>query len=259
MRSFQVHPAEAPTLAAVDLYTSTGPVLDEARVSQVVAALERVWNEGVRVSHPELPDVAIVVASGAEGLKVKRWGHFAAGRWVVAGGERRSEILIAAELLAHGPIDVLGTLLHEAAHALAFARGLKDTSRQGRYHNERYRALAIEVGLVCERDDVYGWTITRCTDATVEVYEPALQELETAGRFYREDLTTRSPVPPPGEGEGDGDMGAAGGGDAPKKGGRLLLVCRCAAPRKIRASASVAELGPILCGICGEAFDVADG
>ena len=35
------------------------------------------------------------------------------------------------------PADVLDTLLHEAAHALAAARGIKDTSRQGRYHNKK--------------------------------------------------------------------------------------------------------------------------
>jgi hypothetical protein len=29
---------------------------------------------------------------------------------------------------------VLGTLLHEAAHGLAQARSIQDTSRQGRYH-----------------------------------------------------------------------------------------------------------------------------
>jgi hypothetical protein len=31
------------------------------------------------------------------------------------------------------PADVLGILLHEAAHGLAFARKVGDTSRRGRY------------------------------------------------------------------------------------------------------------------------------
>jgi hypothetical protein len=43
--------------------------------------------------------------------------------------------------------DVLGILLPEAAHAIADRRGIKDTSRQGRYHNARFRTLADEVGL----------------------------------------------------------------------------------------------------------------
>jgi hypothetical protein len=35
--------------------------------------------------------------------------------------------------------------VHEAAHGLANTRGVKDTSRQGRYHNKRFRALAEEL------------------------------------------------------------------------------------------------------------------
>ena len=49
--------------------------------------------------------------------------------------------------------EVLATLLHEAAHALAHARGSKDTSRQGRYHNTKFKNCAEEVGLTVEHDD----------------------------------------------------------------------------------------------------------
>ena len=39
-------------------------------------------------------------------------------------------------------------MLHEAAHALAIRRGIKDTSAAGnRYHNKRFVALAAELGL----------------------------------------------------------------------------------------------------------------
>ena len=45
--------------------------------------------------------------------------------------------------MAYGGAGVLQVLLHEAAHALAFARGIKDTSRSGnRYHNRRFANLA---------------------------------------------------------------------------------------------------------------------
>ena len=45
-------------------------------------------------------------------------------------------MLVSGEGLQRGPTDVLGTLLHEAAHGLAQARSIQDTSRQGRYHCE---------------------------------------------------------------------------------------------------------------------------
>lgn len=38
---------------------------------------------------------------------------------------------MGGEGLARGPVEVLGTLLHEAAHAVAHVRGIKDTSLPG--------------------------------------------------------------------------------------------------------------------------------
>ncbi|WP_297495484.1 hypothetical protein [Pseudonocardia sp.] len=42
---------------------------------------------------------------------------------------------------------MLATLLHEAAHALAHVRGIKDSSRQGRWHNAKFKALSEELGI----------------------------------------------------------------------------------------------------------------
>lgn len=55
---------------------------------------------------------------------------------------------------------VLGTLLHEAAHGVASTRGIKDTSRQGRYHNRRFAQLATELGIVVAPDGARGWSAT---------------------------------------------------------------------------------------------------
>lgn len=72
-----------------------------------------------------------------------------------------SEVLITADGLAGSATDALGTLVHEAAHAIAFQRGIKDTSRQGRYHKQvlqgdsrgnRARGVPRSgAGLVCDR------------------------------------------------------------------------------------------------------------
>jgi hypothetical protein len=40
---------------------------------------------------------------------------------------------------------VLENLLHMAAHGLAAARGISDTSRRGQYHNKKDRELARSV------------------------------------------------------------------------------------------------------------------
>ena len=72
-----------------------------------------------------------------------------ASRWVTTTIEERDgELFIAGELLAAGGRAVIEVMLHEAAHALAAARDIKDTSAEGdRYHNKRFVALAAELGL----------------------------------------------------------------------------------------------------------------
>jgi hypothetical protein len=53
---------------------------------------------------------------------------------------------------------VLSTLLHEAGHALV--HGIKDSSRQKRCHNARFKALADEVEISVTKDPRIGWSPT---------------------------------------------------------------------------------------------------
>jgi hypothetical protein len=128
----------------------------------MVAALEAAW-AAIRARHPDVPAAVILLGAGSgmgPGLKL---GHFAAMRWhqpadqrgdgeQAPGGDRLPEVFVGGEGIARGPADVLATLLHEAAHALAHVRGIKDTSRQGRWHNGRFKALAEEVGITVSKD-----------------------------------------------------------------------------------------------------------
>ncbi len=80
---------------------------------------------------------------------------------------------------------MLATLLHEAAHGLAFVRGIEDTSRQGRYHNRRYRVLAEELGLEVTEAGAFGWSSTTLREATVKQYRRELVRLRAALTLYR--------------------------------------------------------------------------
>jgi hypothetical protein len=136
------------------------PSVDRA-ASRLVAALEHAWT-AIRRRHPDVPQVVIVVASGSDPRSRRlNLGHFAAARWQLTDqpGDR-AEVLVSGEGLQRGRVDVLGTLLHEAAHGLAHARKLSDTSRQGRYHNRRYATLARELGLEVAHVQPIGWSAT---------------------------------------------------------------------------------------------------
>jgi hypothetical protein len=96
-----------------------------------------------------------------------------ASRWL-------DEVFLTDDGLCGSAADVLGTLLHEAGHALAHVRGVRDTSRQGRYHNARFKSLAEELGLEVRQDPVIGWSQTTLTPDTAVVYGDTLTELTRA-------------------------------------------------------------------------------
>jgi len=211
----------------------------ESCTSVLVASLERAW-DAIVDRHAEVPPAVIVVAPGQgrarDGLKL---GHFAAGRWDVAGSER-AEVLVGGEGLRLGPEELLGTLLHEAAHGLGFARSVRSTSRGGRYHNAQYRQLAEELGLKVAQVGTIGWSDTAVPEELVEQYRPVLEDLAGALVMWRR--------------ADGGGVGGSGGAS------RNLLACRCQCgpPRAIRVAEGTLKLGTISCGVCGEEFEPLD-
>lgn len=57
-----------------------------------------------------------------------------------------------------GATGVLTTLLHEYVHVYNVVNNISDTSRNGTYHNARFKATAEEVGLSVVKTDKYGWS-----------------------------------------------------------------------------------------------------
>ena len=132
---------------------------------------------------------------------------------------------------------MLGTLLHEAAHGLAQARGVQDTSRQGRYHNRRYATLARELGLDVAHLNPIGWSATSVPELTAARYADMLAELGAALVLWRRAEQAR----PAGLGRS-----------------RNALACSCGCGRRIRVARSVLELAPILCAACTQPFEPDD-
>lgn len=260
--------------------TDTGTA---ATGSALISALERTW-AAVRRRHPELPDVVVITGTGlrhsGSGNMDAKWGRFGAEQWVqgrpqpavasttTAGHDakldlrpnRKPELFVAGECFAEGAEHTLTTILHEAAHALAYVRQVQDTSRQGKYHNRRFLQLAVELGLAwpsgAKAHPVSGFSEVQVTDRVRAVYADTITDLEAAiwlhlDTFQRPRLA----------GAGKASVGtdpAGNNGTAEGAGGktfnRAKLVCACYPERSIRVSPKQAARGPILCGACGKEF-----
>ena len=229
--------APRPPAPAIDSTESTPGPKPQRISTPMVAALEQAWAE-IRARHTDVPPAVIVLGAGSIGTPAGslRLGHFAAMRWrSETPGEILAEVFVGGEGLARGPVDVLGTLLHEAAHAIAHVRKVKDTSRQGRWHNARFKALAEELGITVTKDPRIGWSPTTLPETTRTEYARTVSALGLALRLYRSiEITApgaKKPTTPP---------------------------CMCGCGRKIRVSPTVLAAGPILCGVCGEEFQAED-
>ena len=215
-----------------------------------------------------MPDVVIVTGAGAiqkgtpQGYQLR--GHHWPERWVLGGQDqpRAPELFVAGELLAAGGRAVVEVMLHEAAHALATRRGIKDTSAAGnRYHNKRFVALAAELGLRGPDvpDKITGWS--HCTlhgQAAYDDYAGVVAGINAAQLPFLIDLA-RPDRPGGGGGAGDGgeDQGDDGPGQPAKRGGRRVAVeCACQPePRRLQLTPKQIEDGPIVCGLCCAPFE----
>lgn len=205
-----------------------------AEASELVEAIEDVW-AAIRWRHGDVPEVIVTLGAGSIGSRSGlRLGHFGAWRWV-RGEDQVHELFVGGEGLERGATPVLGTLLHEAAHGAAVVREVKDTSRQGRYHNKKFKVIAEELGIDVEHDDSLGWSVTTVPQATQDLYAAQVSRLAAAITAHRRAEVT-----------------LAGGGRTSSNNGKAL-VCGCG--RKVRASLAVAEAGPITCGLCGTDFE----
>lgn len=192
----------------------------------------------IRKHHPDVPHVAIVV--GAKGAKRNSmtYGHFHAKQWT---GAAEHEIMLSGEGLARGAEATLGTVLHEAAHAIAHARGVQDTSNNGRYHNKRFKAIAEELGIEVEiTEPTRGWSATKLAEGTTERYAKPLEALSAALTTYK-----KSEVAPAGP-------------DKPRRSTKVKIDCACGTPVSVSKIWFEEKLHGIECGDCFSKFKITE-
>lgn len=226
-----------------------------AIAGSLITTIEQVWGQ-LRARHPDVPDVVVTMAAGSAGRKGVRLGHFGPARWK-HGPDLLPELFVGGEGLAFGAREVLGTLLHEAAHGAACTRGIVDTSRGGAYHNGKFREIAAEFGLAVERSSGSGWSLTTVPDTTASEYGREVKALERVLVAHRR--SEHDPVGVNDDGPGDHNEEEDGEGEeekAPRNG--RALVCECVPARRVRARQKTIDAGPILCGICTKPFSVAE-
>lgn len=75
-------------------------------------------------------------------------------------GDIHHEIAMSAEYFTRPIPNWCATLQHEMVHLYCQINEIEDTSNNGVYHNKRFKVEAEKRGLIIEKADVIGWSVT---------------------------------------------------------------------------------------------------
>ena len=195
----------------------------------------------------KLPRPVITIASKG---KYNAYGWFSVGKiWNNAETkEKYHEINICAEYVARPIEEVVGTLLHEMAHLYCSYNSIKDTSNNGIYHNNRFKKVAEDHGLIIDKGR-YGWHVTSLNEET----KAYIKELNVEGfKLFR------NPEHNPEASMGSGTSGSESEGEqsaeTPKK-KKSSIKWVCPVCGNICRTTKVFKL---ICGECMEPMERAD-
>lgn len=163
------------------------------------------------------------------------YGHVTVSETWLVKGEGVKELNISTNYLRRPIEEIVATMLHEMTHLYNMQKGVKDTSRGYSYHNEKFRDEAQKHMISIEKDDKYGWTITKPTDELLEyILEKGWSEIDMNEGIDLADLF--------------GGMGK-GGKPTPTKGKSNSRKYQCP---KCKMSVRATKTVNIMCGDCNE-------
>lgn len=127
------------------------------KTSRTVGYLEKLFRGlNGRFYNNALPDPVIQIIPD-----MKSFGHIEVSpRWIGEDGKKRYELNVSGFHLDRPIENVCSTLLHEMAHLYALENGIQDTSRNGYYHNKRFKEIAENHGIIVTHVDGIGWSHT---------------------------------------------------------------------------------------------------
>lgn len=124
------------------------------KTSRAVSQLEKMFSVlNNELFDGELDTPIITIQSSP-----RSYGHSTVKKvWKQSDGTTRYEINISAEYINLEIECTLDTLIHEMIHQYCRIKGIKETSRNGHYHNNEFKKLAEEKGLKVFKCGNAGW------------------------------------------------------------------------------------------------------
>lgn len=163
----------------------------------------------------------------------RAYGHVTVGKSWRKGQESRHELNLGAGTLDRPIEEVTATLLHECVHLWNIREGVQDCSRDGQYHNKKFKTAAEARDLSISYDKRIGWSVTEPTPTLCDfIIEQGWTDIDMARREWSFTATGR------GTGSTTGGTGATTG--KPTSNSRKYVCPACGliirATREVRVS-----------------------
>lgn len=198
--------------------------------------MEKAWR-ALRTIHPEIPDAVLTFVNAQS--RRRMLGYFAQSAWKIKRGAAH-EIAISPQLI-HEPKDLVGTMLHEAAHAVLHEAGKGGgIGSTPYYHTKEFRDQCVEFGLECVfLNSRYGWALTQWPiSGPATIYKKTITDLRRA-------------LP---AGTGSAKRTRISGGKQPES-GHTKITCGCAGGKRVLyVNKTMLLEGGVTCSICGKEF-----
>lgn len=209
---------------------SASDIFKKSEKTESLSIITKALEEAHEIIRKETgaPRAVIVV-----GRSAKVHGHFTPYTPWQSEADSFHEIFLSASSFTRGARATLGTLLHETAHSIDNAEGVKGVTGDG-YHNAKFKQRAEGLGLTITQAGRIGWSGTEVSDECAERWSHALRLIEEALL-----LTADS-----------------GEQAKPKGRNKNLLVAECDCGNKIRLSAKTLEECAPRCQNCFHDFTV---
>jgi hypothetical protein len=249
---------------AVDAVSTDSPA--EAHQA-VLSLMHSTLVEVARRRQDELPGLVetlqddVVLTAGGTTRAVHGW--FAEDVWRY-GDRQVHELFVNADRRYPHPgvrsaEDVLVTLLHEACHVRAQLIGVKDVSRDGRYHNRRFAEIALVIGLAVEKDAVIGHRTPGLSPWARAAYADLLDDLDRGLVLAREPRSTELVSTADPDDEGSHDVDVSGTSESSTPAAKYVFAsCQCRDARRhqvtIRVAKGLWRPGAITCSVCQAPF-----
>ena len=92
---------------------------------------------------------------------------------------------MSAEYFTRPTANWVATLIHEMTHLYCHINEIEDTSNGNRYHNRRFKTEAEKRGLIIEKEDVIGWSVTSPSADLIE-FVKTLEIDEDKFKYFRD-------------------------------------------------------------------------